>query len=107
MTTEVVVSSVAVGPDGIELSYLVLPEDVRCEGQVVLTRSAAIAYTSPAGLGAAARDLQTAVEALARQLHDTPADQLPVFEPPKTEDVASRPLDVDDDDEDVGMGDGR
>lgn len=107
MRREYVVSSVGLSPDGIELNYMVLPEDVRSGGEVVSARSVSIAFTSPAGLGAAATDLRTSVEGLVALLESSMAN-LPVYEPPAQERLSfpDMPAD-DDDDEDIGMGDGR
>jgi hypothetical protein len=101
---EVIVSSVSFGPEGLDVQYMVLPEDVRSEGRVVFNRSASVSFEAPGTLGAAATDLRTSVEALVDLLLDQ-LDELPVFEPSSTEQLAFTPQD--DDDDDVGMGDGR
>lgn len=44
---EVVVSSVVFSPDGIEVAFMVLPEDVRSDGLLVATRSYSIAAAHP------------------------------------------------------------
>lgn len=103
MKREVIVSSAAFSEDGVELAYMVVPEDVRSEGHVVLSRTAAISYEAPGALGAGATDLRTAVVALAEQLL-AQLPELPEYQPPAAEPLA---FDVGDDDEDVGMGDGR
>lgn len=102
---EVVVSSVAFDDQGVELSYMVLPDDVRSEGHVVRARSCSVTYEAPAGLGADAVDLRTSVIALATKLAET-LEQLPVFEPEAAEQMRLQAT-ADEADEDIGMGDGR
>lgn len=106
MKREVVVQSVALSTDGVELTFMVLPDDVRSQAQVVSSRHVAIAYATPAGLGELARDLQTLVDRLAETFLDKLPD-LPVYEAPATEQQRYQPTAVDDDDDDIGMGDGR
>lgn len=106
MKREVVVSSIGFDEQGIELAYMVLPDDVRSEGHLVVSRSVSISFQGPDGLGALAVDLQNSAVDLAGKLHDL-MDTLPVYEPPAAERM-TLPFDPnDDDDEDVGMGDGR
>lgn len=105
MKREVVVSSVGISPDGVELQWMVLPDDVRSDGHVVNSRSTAIAYATPAGLGELAVDLRTLVGTLATKLLDQ-LEELPVYEPPATERLGYERPSVDDDDDDIGMGDG-
>jgi len=100
---EVVVSSIGFDEQGIELAYMVLPDDVRSEGHLVLSRSISISFKAPSGLGGMALDLQNSAVDLAGKLHDL-LDSLPVYEPPAVDRMVLPP---DDDDEDVGMGDGR
>lgn len=102
---EVVVSSIGFDEQGIELAYMVLPDDVRSEGHLVLSRSVSISFKAPDGLGGMAIDLQNSAVDLAGKLHDL-LDSLPIYEPPATEGLLPVRPD-DDDDEDVGMGDGR
>lgn len=104
MKREVVVNSVAFSDDGVDLQFLVLPDDVRSQGHVVFSRTAAVSYEAPAGLGAAAVDLRTHVLALVSQLLELDG-QLEVFEPPAAEQLTFGH--DDDEDEDVGMGQGR
>lgn len=106
MKREVVVSGLGLSADGVDLQYMVLPDDVRAEGKVIHSRQTMVAYGSPK-LGVLATDLRTAVEAFAQEVELALAgpDQLPVYEPPATE--GSVPERGDDPDEDVGMGDGR
>lgn len=101
------VQAVAFSEAGVDIQWMLLPDDVRSHSHVVSSRQTSISFQAPAGLGAAATDLQTAVEDLARMLLDN-WDELPVYEPPAAEqvDYTPRPVD-DDDDEDIGMGDGR
>lgn len=107
MKQEFVVSSIGFDEQGIELAYMVLPDDVRSEGNLVVSRSISISYGMGESLGAAATDLREAAHALAEKLHAVKG-ALPVYEPPAQERLALFPGDDDDDDDDdVGMGDGR
>lgn len=107
MKREIVVSSIGFDEHGLEVAYMVLPDDVRSEGHLVLSRSLAISFQGPDGLGSLAVDLQGTVVDLVAKAHDL-LDTLPVHDPPAVEgDLANRFPSFDDDDEDVGMGDGR
>lgn len=106
MKREIIVSSVGFDEQGLEVSYMVLPDDVRSEGHLVLSRSLAVSFKGPDGLGAMATDLQNLAVELVAKVHDGWDDQ-PVYEPPAAERLPLFPVDDDDDDEDVGMGDGR
>lgn len=108
MKREVVVSGIQFSEDGVDVQFMVIPDDVRSQGHVVMNRSAAIAYATPGPLGSSTSDLRTSVEALASLLLEQLED-LPVYEPPAEERLGYTGIEVDDDDEDddVGMGDGR
>lgn len=106
MTRECVVQNVTVSQDGVEISWMVLPDDVRSEGKVVNSRSTAISFTAPAGLGERAVDVRTLVDGLAQLVLDE-IEQLPMHEPPAVEPLGYQPVAVEEDDDDVGMGEGR
>lgn len=108
MKREVIAQSLAISEDGVELSFMVVPDDVRSGGMVVSSRSVAIAFTSPAGLGEAAVDLRTAVDALA-SLFLEKLEELAPYEAPKSEALgySSPAPDDEGDEDDLGMGDGR
>lgn len=106
MKREFVVGSIGIDQQGIELQYTILPDDVRSEGHLVVSRSLSISFRGPQGLGAAATDLNNAAVELAAKAHDL-MGSLPVYEPPAVERMALPFFGEDDDDEDVGMGDGR
>lgn len=104
MKREIVVSGVQFSEDGVDIQYMVIPDDVRSAGHVVMNRSAAIAYATPGALGSSTSDLRTSVHDLVSLLLES-LDELPVYEPPAEERLVFRP--DQDDDDDVGMGDGR
>jgi hypothetical protein len=103
---EFVVGSIGIDEQGLEIQYLILPDDVRSQGHVTVSRSVSVSFQGPDGLGAAATDLNNAAVELAAKVHDL-LDSLPVYEPPAVERMALPFPEDDDDDEDVGMGDGR
>ena len=108
MKRELVISNVAFSDAGVEIQYMVIPDDVRSEGHVVMSRSAAISYQGPGTLGSASLDLRTSVEGLISQLLER-FDELPMYDPSTTEKppTLARLVAEGDDDDDVGMGDGR
>lgn len=104
----VMVSTVAFSDVGLELVYMLVPEDVRSEGHLVLSRQLAVSFAAPEGLGAMAVDVQEAIEALVLACHEGHERGEVYREPPPTDpQLAFGLLDDDDEDDDVGMGDGR
>lgn len=106
MKREFDVNSVGFLESGLEIQYMLLPDDVRSEGHLVLSRQLAISFEAPEGLGGMAVDLRAAIVDLVTKAHDSHG-ALPVYEPTAAERGATLPFPLDDDDEDVGMGDGR
>lgn len=107
MKREVIVESVAVTEDSLQLSFFVMPEDVRSDGHVVVSRLVSVSFEAPEGLGAKALDLRTAIVGLVEEILEELPD-LPVYDPPATEPLPLLGYGGDEDeDEDVGMGDGR
>lgn len=106
MKREFVVGSIGIDEQGIELQYTVLPDDVRSDGHLVISRSVSVSFQGPEGLGAAAVDLNNSAIELAAKVHGL-LDTLPVYEPPAAERMTLPFPADDDDDDDVGMGDGR
>lgn len=88
--SEVVVSGVAFSSDGVEVSFMVLPDDVRSDGQLIATRTYAIARHHPA-YGEEVRDITQALTELIEDVHGG---------------FASEPLTtvIEDEDELEGMG---
>lgn len=66
--SEVVVSGIAFSSDGVEVSFMVLPDDVRSDGQLIASRTYAIARTHPTH-GEDVRDITTAVTELIEDVH--------------------------------------
>lgn len=88
--SDLVLSSVAFTEQGLEATFLVLPDDVRCDGQLVASRSYAIARTHP-DFGEEVREVTDALTELIEDVHRGFASQ-PLTTVPERED------------EDEGMG---
>jgi hypothetical protein len=66
--SEYVISSVMFSHDSIEIAFMVLPDDVRSDGQLVATRSYAIARSHPTH-GEDVRDITESIVDLIEDVH--------------------------------------
>lgn len=92
MTTEFVVRGVQFMDDGVELTFMRFPDDARCEGHLVLTRSLYISKKSE--LGQRVNELLAEVTDLAFDAYNAHDNG----------EVWQLPLDGNDDDDEMGMG---
>ncbi len=77
---DVVISSVAFSPEGIEISFMSLPDDVRSDGQLVATRTYAIDRGHPT-YGNDVVEITAAVIDLIEDVHRGFMDEPIAYEP--------------------------
>lgn len=87
-----VVSAVTFNPEGIEVMFMIAPDDVRNDGMLVATRSYAISARHPAYKDEVAQIVRLVTELVDDVHEDFPTT--PVFDPSS----------ADDEDDDRGMG---
>lgn len=66
--TDYIASSVMFSPEGIEVTFMRMPDDVRCDGSLVATRSYAISAGHPR-FGEDVQDITRAVHELLEDVH--------------------------------------
>jgi hypothetical protein len=89
--SDVVVSTVSFSPDGLDVQFMVLPDDVRSGGALIASRSYSIAARHPE-YGDDVQDITRAITELVEEVHAGFADE-PIAQP-----------EPDTDDDDAGMG---